>query len=49
LAKNSIKQIFNKDYNWLEVILAGSMKANIRKEMIGERPFSTTSAVIWYL
>jgi len=34
LAKDSIKQLFDKDYNWLSVILAGLMKAKIRNEMI---------------
>jgi hypothetical protein len=35
LAKDSTKQLFDKDYNWLDVLLSGLMKAIIRNEMIG--------------
>jgi len=34
LAKDSTKQLFDKDYNWLCVILGGLMQAKIRNEMI---------------
>jgi len=34
LAKDSTKQLFYKDYNWLCVILSGLMKAKIRNVMI---------------
>jgi hypothetical protein len=44
LAKDSTKQLFDKDYNWLDVLLSGLMKAKIRNEMIEEVPFSTASA-----
>jgi hypothetical protein len=46
LAKDSTKQLFDKDYNWLDVLLSGLMKAKIRNEMIEEVPFSTASAVM---
>jgi phosphoenolpyruvate-protein kinase (PTS system EI component) len=46
LAKDSTKQLFDKDYNWLDVLLSGLMKAKIRNEMIEEVPFSTASADI---
>jgi hypothetical protein len=39
LAKDSIKQLFDKDYNWLCVIYGGLMKAKIRNEMIEEVSF----------
>jgi hypothetical protein len=44
LAKDSTKQLFDKDYNWLDVLLSGLMKAIIRNEMIGGLAFSTASA-----
>jgi len=34
LAKDSTKQLFDKDYNWLYVLLGGLMKAKIRNEMV---------------
>jgi hypothetical protein len=33
-AKDSTKHLFDKDYNWLCVILGGLMQAQIRNEMI---------------
>ncbi len=34
-----MKQLFNKDYNWLGVFLNGLMQAKIRNEMIEEVTF----------
>jgi hypothetical protein len=39
LAKDSIEQLFIKDYNWLYVILGGSTKINIGKDMTGRDTF----------
>jgi hypothetical protein len=44
LAKDSTKQLFVKDNNWLCVILDRLMKAKIRNEMIEGLAFSTASA-----
>jgi hypothetical protein len=46
LAKDSTNQLFDKDYNWLCVILGGLMKAKIRNEMVEGLAFSTASAAI---
>ena len=45
LAKDSINQLFDKDYNRLCLIYGGLMKAKIRNEMIMGLAFSTASAV----
>jgi hypothetical protein len=39
LAKDSTKQLFDKDYNWLYVIFHGLMKTKIRNGMIERLSF----------
>jgi len=39
LAKDSTKQLFDKDYNWLGVFFNGLMKAKIRNGMIERLSF----------
>jgi hypothetical protein len=49
LAKDSTKQLFIKYSNLSDNITSELRKAIIRNEMIGEGPFSTTSAVSFFI
>jgi hypothetical protein len=47
LGKDSTQQLFDKDYNWLCVVLGGLMKGKIRNEMIERvRFFDSLSSYI---
>jgi hypothetical protein len=46
LAKDSIKRLFIKDYNWLYAVLGGLMKTKTKREIIRQIPFSTASAIL---